>query len=157
MQRIHVSNAGLPSKLALWLATELAKFLPFRGGVQNPSYASVSVYIYISICIICYINMISYHISINIYIYTHKLNSIKLSYIHCIPNISLGLFYDTSWTPLPQAPAAPAVDSLRICELVDSLKDFSRRLATAEEEVVQVGEAAGSGWLELLKISEPSG
>ena len=41
--------------------------------------------------------MISSHISINIY--THKLNSIKLSYIRCIPNISLGLFYDTSWTP----------------------------------------------------------
>ena len=34
----------------------------------------------------------------------------------------------------------------RICELVDSLKDFSRRLATAEEEVVQVGKQQ-SHWL----------
>ena len=29
--------------------------------------------------------------------------------------------------------------SPRICELVDSMKDFARRLATAEEEIVQVG------------------
>jgi hypothetical protein len=46
--------------------------------------------------------------------------------------------------------AAPSIDSLRICELVDSLKDFSRRLATAEEEVVQVGLGSSWQWLELL-------
>ena len=57
-----VRLAGLPSKLALWLATELAKFLPFRGGVQNPSYASVSVYIYIMLYTYDIISYIYKHI-----------------------------------------------------------------------------------------------
>lgn len=55
------------------------------------------------------------------------------------------LYDDIIYAYVPNSPANVVLTvcfgmiSPRICELVDSMKDFARRLATAEEEIVQVG------------------